>query len=177
MPSAGVETKHWKDAVDSITFLRLRRVAASLLSSERQGHTLQPTALVSEAVLRLLRYPRQFVDRDHLFRTAAQIMSHVLVDHGRARRARPKCVPADVPALLQQFASIDTHSESAAMIRQIFDRLYTIDRRAAETVWLRCVEGHTIEETAILQHREAWRVRADFDYGIQWMASEVGRKV
>lgn len=175
MSAVAAETKHWKHFIDGVAFLRLRRVAASLLSKERPGHTLQPTALVSEAILRLLGYQRQFTDRDHLFRTAAQVMARVLVDHGRARRVRPKCIAVDIPAMLQQCAAMEsTQSELSAMVRQVFERLRQMDRSTAETVWFRCVEGYTIQETAVLQRREAWRVRADFDYGLQWMASEIG---
>src|SRR3954454_1255878 len=69
----------------------LRRIAAAYMRNERPDHTLQPTALVNEAYLRLVREPEAtWQDRGHFFGIAARVMRQILVDHARKRRARKR---------------------------------------------------------------------------------------
>jgi RNA polymerase sigma factor (TIGR02999 family) len=89
-----------RDAFDELmplVYAELKRIAGAYLSEERQGHTLQVTALVHEAYLRLLQYrePR-FESRKHFYAAAAQAVRRILVDHAR-RRAAGKRDPADLP--------------------------------------------------------------------------------
>jgi hypothetical protein len=58
--------------------------------------------------------------------------------------------------------------------RLAFEKLRKLDATAAATVWLRCVEGMTLEELCRVQERPMWRVRADYDYGLEWIASRLG---
>lgn len=79
-----------RDALErllEVVYPELRRIAARHVRSERSGHTLQPTALVSEAYIRLVQHPgRQWQGRAHFFAVAAHVVRGVLVDHARARR-------------------------------------------------------------------------------------------
>src|SRR5579871_4187510 len=76
-----------RDAVYRLAFQRLRKIAGNLLRRERAGHTLQPTALISELFLKLLRMEARIVDEDHFFRLSARAMRQVLIDYARSSRA------------------------------------------------------------------------------------------
>lgn len=161
-----------RDAVYNLAFFRLRAIASSLLRRERRGHTLQPTALVSELFLKLHRLEVQILDEDHFFRIAARAMRQVLVDHARTRKPAQKVPSECVPdLLLAQRANMDP--ESMLSVRAVFQRLTALDAKAAETLWLRSVEGLTLQEVSQRQEREIWRVRADYDFGARWMADRI----
>src|SRR6267378_5309877 len=75
-----------RDAVYKLAFYRLRVIASALLRRERAGHTLQPTALVSELFLKLHRLETTILSEDHFFRISARAMGQVLIDHSRTRK-------------------------------------------------------------------------------------------
>ncbi|MCC6591372.1 MAG: hypothetical protein IT168_32095 [Bryobacterales bacterium] len=154
-----------------LAFQRLRTIASALLRRESAGHTLQPTALVSELFLKLHRFESRLVDEDHFFRIAARAMRQVLIDRGRAKRARSS--PDEVRHLLFASRQDATACEDTLAVRLIFEKLRTMDRRTADTVWLRTVEGLTVPELSRLQRREEWKVRADYDFGLRWMANHL----
>jgi RNA polymerase sigma factor (TIGR02999 family) len=79
-----------RDKMIAAIYRELRRVAAAQLRHERRDHTLQPTALVHEACIRLLNRPAEWRDREHLYRTAAKIMRQILTDYARARSAEKR---------------------------------------------------------------------------------------
>jgi DNA-directed RNA polymerase specialized sigma24 family protein len=159
-----------------LTFCRLRGIASALLRRERAGHTLQPTALVSELFLKLHRLEMRILNEDHFFRVSARAMRQVLIDHARAKK--PIKVPLEaIPGLLQPRSHEEADWESSLAVKMVFEKLRTMDREVAETVWRRCIEGRTIQEMSQLQDREAWRVRADYDFGLNWMANRLTRYV
>ncbi len=164
-----------RDALYRLAFFRLRAIASGLLRRERPGHTLQPTALVSELFLKLRRLDTAILSDDHFFRISARAMRQVLIDHSRHKRPL-KMVPADlIPELLQPENRNAIDPESALAVKMIFEKLRAMDGKVAETVWLRAVEGVTIQELGERQGREVWRVRADHDFGLQWMANRLKR--
>src|ERR1700737_4185629 len=75
------------DDLTPLVYQELRQLAASYLRKERQGHTLQPTALVHEAYLRLVQTSPNCRNRSHFFRVAARLMRQILVDHARRKKA------------------------------------------------------------------------------------------
>lgn len=161
-----------ENAVYRAAFRRLRAVAASLLREEAAGHTLQPTALVGELFFKFRSLDCRVLGREHFFRLSGRAMKQVLVDHARRKKASKRVAPELVPELLSSQGS-DPELRLAA--RQVFAKLKQIDPRAAETVWLRRVEGLTLEEVMRLQGRRMWRVRADYDFGVNWMARRLSR--
>ena len=163
-----------REAIYRLAFQRLRRIATALLRRERAGHTLQPTALVSELFLKLLRMESRILDEDHFFRVSARAMRQVLIDHARSRRPAKRVSLEHVAELL---SAGDRNGESALAVKLVFEKLRALDAKVAQTVWLRSVEGLTALEMSRLQNRELWRVRADCDFGLQWMASQLGRYV
>jgi RNA polymerase sigma-70 factor (ECF subfamily) len=161
-----------REAVYKLAFFRLKTIASALLRRERAGHTLQPTALVSELFLKLHRIETRVLSEDHFFRISARAMRQVLIDHSRVRRPAKK-VPVDLIRELLPGNPGSSDPESSLAVKMVFDKLRSMDPQVAETVWLRCVEGLTVAEMSRAQSREEWRVRADYDFGLQWMANRL----
>ncbi len=161
-----------REAVYRLAFQRLRKIASSLLRRERPGHTLQPTALISELFLKLLRIEARILDEDHFFRLSARAMRQVLIDYARSKRPAQRVALEHVAELL--WAS-EHDAEAAVGVKLVFEKLCALNAQVAETVWLRAVEGVTALEVSRRQNRELWRVRADCDFGLQWMANQLGR--
>ena len=162
------------NAVYQVAFFRLRGIAASLMKRERPAHTLQPTALVNEVFLKLHRMELRVLGTDHFYRLAARAMGQVLIDHARVRGKVNKVPLEAIPDLL---LAGDSDPEARLAAREALAKLRAVDPRAADTVWLRCVEGWTIEEVSRRQGRQAWRVRADCDFGVQWLTGQLTRRV
>jgi RNA polymerase sigma factor (TIGR02999 family) len=163
-----------REAMYKLAFFRLRGIASALLCRERPGHTLQPTALVGELFLKLHRLEMRILNEDHFFRVSARAMRQVLIDH--ARKKKPVSVPLEaIPTLLQLGGHEKADWELSLAVKMVFEKLRRMDREVAETVWRRSVEGRTIQEMSQLQGREAWRVRADYDFGLNWMANRLVR--
>ncbi len=164
------------NAIYEFAFYRLKGIASNLLSRERAGHTLQPTALVSELFFKLGRLEMRILSEDHFFRISARAMRQVLIDHARTKKPTKK-VPLEIAAELALVARESSFaSESSVAVRIAFEKLRSLDKEVAETVWLRCVEGLTIDELSTAQKREPWRVRADYDFGLQWLANHLNRQ-
>jgi RNA polymerase sigma-70 factor, ECF subfamily len=165
-----------REAVYKLAFSRLKVIASALLRRERPGHTLQPTALVSELFLKFQRLETRIVSEDHFFRLSARAMRQVLIDHAQTRRAVK--VPLElIPELLLPTRQSNASPESLLAAKMVFEKLRSMDAGVAETIWLRAVEGRTVDEMSRLQGREEWRVRADYDFGLQWMANRMQRYV
>jgi RNA polymerase sigma factor (TIGR02999 family) len=139
-----------RDRLVALVYPQLRAIAQRQLSGERAQHTLQPTALVNEAWLRLSGIDRvEWADRAHFVRFAARLMREILVDHARRVQAakrdggeRVALTGLDVPDGGAS-ASVDTVAIDAALTR-----LEAIDADKARVVELRYFGGLTLEETA-----------------------------
>ena len=167
------ESRQAENAIYKIAFYRLRAIASALLKKERAGHTLQPTALVSELFLKLRSLEARFVGEEHFFRIAADAMRQVLIDSARAKSAAKRIPPQLVSELLPNLSGPHTDPELQLTLKNSLEQLRKIDRLAAETVWLRCVEGQTLEDLSRTQNREVWRIRADYDFGLKWLAGKL----
>lgn len=141
-----------RDALIPLVYDELRRIARRSLSS-RSGHTLQPTALVHEAYLRLARHDTgEYQNRAHFFAMAARMMRQILVDHARKhaaakRGSNPVTVAADNLAAATASPSLDVLALDRAM-----DRLAALDPRQCRIVELRFFGGLSIEETAEVEN-------------------------
>jgi RNA polymerase sigma-70 factor (ECF subfamily) len=163
-----------QETIYKLAFFRLRAIASALLRWERPAHTLQPTALVSELFLKLHRLETRVLSEDHFFRISARAMRQVLID--RARSPKPIKVSVEmVQEVLLLNVTKAAQPELSLAAKIVFERLRAMDATVAHTVWMRAVDGLTIRELSELQHREAWRVRADYDFGLQWMANQLNR--
>lgn len=126
-----------------LVYDELHRLAAQLMGRERKGHTLQATALLNEAFLRLCEPGSEFDDRSHFLRVAARAMRHVLVDHARARRAGKRGgggarVDVDIDEV-GVFVEDDT--DSVLAVDETLGRLAAIDAQLAQLVELRYFGG------------------------------------
>lgn len=132
-----------------IVYDELRRLAASYLRKERDGHTLQPTALLHEAYVKLANQANQdWKSRAHFFGVAAHLMRQILVDHARGRnRVKRGAGVANV----QLNEAIDAAQERPEILVDLDDALNELakfDERKAKVVEMRFFAGMSIEETA-----------------------------
>lgn len=153
----------------------LRRVAANYLRSERVDHTLQPTALVHEAYMRLVTQDSvSWRSRDHFVTVAAQMMRRVLVDHARKhtrnkRGGGLKLAIADVDGVTQ------AEGEDVVALDDVLQRLSSRYPQKGRVVELRFFGGLSIEETArVLQISES-TVERDWKFARAWLARELNR--
>lgn len=134
----------------TVLYGELRRVAESAMRGEREDHTLQPTALVHEAYMRVMQISDQpeWEGREHFVRFAARAMRNVLVDHARARGAAKrgsgqKPAPLDSVLLFFERQELDMVELNDAL-----EKLLEVDESLARLIELRFFAGLTIEETA-----------------------------
>ena len=161
------------EAVYRTTFSRLRAIASHLLNRERPGHTLQPTALVSELFLKLHRFQLRVSDENHFFRLSSRAMRQVLIDHARTKKRVESADLTELSSLLADGGGAPAETQLA--VKLAFEKLRSMDAVVAETVWGRCVEGLTAPELSARQRRPEWRVHADYDFGLRWMAGRLQR--
>jgi len=127
----------------------LRRIATRYMRRERADHTLQPTALVNEAYLRLVDDAVACEGRAHFYGIAARVMRHILVDHARKHRAAKRGAGRRVDASLSKVADPDRGADIDALSLHVaLDELATLDARQASIVELRYFGGLTEEEIA-----------------------------
>ena len=165
-----------------IVYAELHRLARRFMSEERRGHTLQTTALVNEAFLRLVHAgPADFRDRTHFFAVSARVMRHILVDWARMRRARKR--GGDVPLLEvgENFAIAGNGrrwGSSGNDLIAIDDALKTLaelDARKSRIVELRFFGGLTIKETAEVLKVSEETIRKDWNITKSWLRRELAR--
>ena len=155
----------------------LRRLAHSYLRQERTGHTLQATALVHEAYLRLMaQQAAVWDDRAKFLGIAAHVMRQVLVEYARARQRDKRGGKAQqrVP-LDESMAIIDpTQAERWEALDAALDRLAALSPRQTRIVELRYFAGLTIEETATLLALSERTVKRDWTAARAWLRRELG---
>ena len=137
-----------RDRLVAMVYPELRAIARRQLSNERGDHTLQPTALVNEAYMRLGRLERiDWQDRVHFVRMAARLMREILVDHARRHAAGKRDGGERVP-LTQLDAAAPADEVDVIALDAALERLAEVDPARARLVELRYFGGLTIEETA-----------------------------
>lgn len=152
----------------------LRRLAAFYLKSERRDHTLQPTALVHEAWIRIASGGKpEWRNRAHFFASAAQIMRHILVDYARQHGAgkRPNAWQRSELSDVYLF-SLDRADELLA-IDEALERLAAIDPRQSRIVELRIFTGLSEEEIADLLCISVRTVKRDWKMAKAWLQSQL----
>ncbi|MHC4429258.1 MAG: ECF-type sigma factor, partial [Planctomycetota bacterium] len=135
-----------------LVYEELRQLAGAMMRQERSDHTLQPTALVHEAYLKLVdRTHMQWTDRAHFLAVAAQAVRHVLVDHARGHGRRKRGGGrAKIPLDERRAASPERPAKPVDLLAvdEALENLATDDPREARVVEMRFFGGMTIEETA-----------------------------
>jgi RNA polymerase sigma factor (TIGR02999 family) len=172
----------WRDgdrrALDKLTPLvyeELRQQAARYLRRERPGHTLQTTALIHEAYLRLVDAKDvHWQSRTHFFAIAANIMRRILVEHAR-RRAADKRGGSQIRLTLDQVVAVGGETDLDLLaIEEALDRLAAIDLHQARVVELRFFSGLSVEETAAALSVSPKTVKRDWSVARAWLRREIG---
>jgi RNA polymerase sigma factor (TIGR02999 family) len=161
------------DLVMPVLYAELHRMAQACLAGERRDHTLQPTALVHEAYLRLLG--QQHVDwscRPQILGLAARMMRRILVNHAEARNSQKRGggfrLPLDDQLELMENGQLDIQSLDLAL-----GRLERIDERQARIVELRFFSGLSVEETASALEISAATVKREWRTARLWLVRDL----
>ena len=163
------------DRLVPLVYDELRRQARLQLRRERAGHTLQPTALVHEAFLRLVEQSRaQWQNREQFFAVAGRAMRRVLVDHARARAAVKRGDGRTLVALDEAPEPAAAAGVDVLVLDQVLDRLAAIDPRQARVVELRYFGGFTATETATALDVSLATVNRDWAMARAWLFREIG---
>jgi RNA polymerase sigma-70 factor (ECF subfamily) len=181
-PEGDVSTllRAWSDgdqrALDKLTpivYEELRRLARNFMRGERAGNSLQATALVNEAYLRLVDYKRmRWENRAHFFAVSAQLMRRILVDH--ARRHNLKRGAGVQRVVLEETAFIGGDQDKNLLaLDDAIQSLALIDPRKAQVVELRFLGGLTVEETAEVLKVSPVTVMRDWSTARAWLYREV----
>ena len=149
----------------------LKRLAASRLRQERQDHTLQPTALVHAAWLRLGEVHAEWQSRAHFFAMAAVSMRRILVDHARHRNAAKRDLGAERVALDDVLDALPSPMPDDRLLAldEALTRLEALDARQARVVELRYFSGLSIDETAAVLGVSAGTVKRDWLMAKTWI--------
>ena len=161
-----------------IVYEELRRLAHHYMERERPGHTLQTTALVNEAYMRLVDYKRmQWQDVAHFFAVAAQVMRRILVDHARShnikRGAGVQHVALDDVAVVSGDRTGDPGVDLVAL-DDALNALARLDPRKAQIIEMRFFGGLSVEETAEVLKVSPATVRRDWSIAKFWLYRELG---
>jgi RNA polymerase sigma factor (TIGR02999 family) len=157
-------------------YAELRSIAARLFRRERLDHTLQPTAVVHEAFLKLIGGARlEFRDRAHFFAVAAQAMRQILVDHARARRAAKRGGAETKIEWVEDLAACAApRIVDVIAVDDALGRLADLDRTQARVVELRYFAGLSVDETAEVLGRSAPSIKRDWRLAKAFLFRELG---
>jgi len=166
-----------REAMDRLTplvYQELRRLAAGYMRRERAGHTLQPTALVHEAYVRMVGLRLDWQDRAHFFAVAARQMRHILVDHVRKGRAHKRGGGQPV-ITFDEALFADERSPDLAALDDALDALAAFDADRARAVELRYFGGLTQEEIGHVLGVHVNTVARQLRLAEAWLAKEMRR--
>jgi RNA polymerase sigma-70 factor (ECF subfamily) len=159
-----------------LVYDELHRLAGAYLRRERQDHTLQPTALVNEAYLRLVdQHHAQWQNRSQFFGIAAQLMRRVLVDHARAHRAAKRGGPQEELSLSHARHFGRQPDIAVLTLHDALTRLAEIDPEQCHIVELRFFGGLTIAETAEVMKISHATVEREWTMARAWLRRELAR--
>ena len=158
-----------------LVYGELRRLAAAYLRRERSNHTLQSTALVNEAFLRMVQqHEVQWRNRAHFYGIAAQMIRRILVDYARSQHAEKRGAGAvkleldEAMAAAQKLPDVDLLALNDAL-----DRLGQLDERQSRVVELRFFAGLSIEETAEVMHVSPASIKREWQTARAWLFREM----
>ena len=155
-----------------LIYAELHKLARAAMRREHPGHTLQPTALINEAYLRLTSdQTSSWENRAHFFGAAARAMRQILIDHARTRqrskRGGLKLELHDSSAIFQ------ANPEEVFALESALDELAGVDQRSLRIVELRYFVGLTVEETAAFVGTSPRTVKRDWDFARAWLESRL----
>ena len=160
-----------------VLYRELRRLAEAAMRGERTDHTLQPTALVHEAFLRLASDQGRFESRAHFLGVAAGVMRRVLVDHARGRNARKRGGGATRVSVddLDDLPRRASEELDLVVLDDALSRLSVLDARQGQIVELRFFGGLSVEETAAVVGISERTVKREWQLSRAWLRREMAR--
>jgi RNA polymerase sigma-70 factor (ECF subfamily) len=164
------------DCLISLVQNELRQIARRRIARERVGHSLQPTALVNEAYLRLVDLKRVgWQDRVHFFAIAARVMRRILVDRARAKRYRKRGGGAEHVTFSESCTPESGPDFDLIALDDALDALAKFDERKSRVVELRYFAGLTVQETAEALDVSRDTVMRDWQFSRDWLKREIRR--
>ena len=161
------------DELLPLVYQELRKLAAQKMARERPGHTLQATALVHEAWLRL--GDGVFANRAHFFGAASEAMRRILIERARRKHREKRGGGAEhVEVAELEIAAPPGNEEESLAVDEALDRLAAHDARKAEVVKLRYFVGFSFEETAEVLGISVPTAKRDWAYARAWLHQEIG---
>lgn len=157
------------DGLFPLIYDELHSLARQRMSRERSNHTLQATALVHEAFVRLVDQRVAFENRSHFFSIAAQCMRRVLIDHARRRRADKRPPPAGAVSLDEAAIVDDAHVEQVLIVDEALQQLARLDERQARVAELRYFGGLENAEIANVLGVSLATVKRDWLVAKLWL--------
>jgi RNA polymerase sigma factor (TIGR02999 family) len=158
----------------SVVYEELRQIAAVKMASEAPGQTLQATALVHEAWLRLSNDEnRKWNDRTHFFATAAEVMRRILVDNARRKRAERHGGTLEKVAMPEIACAVAGNEDQVLAVHEALEKFAAQDKQKAELVKLRYFVGMTIEEAAEALGISTGTAKRHWAYARAWLAQEI----
>lgn len=175
--------RRWSDgdshALDQLLPLveaELRRLARAYMARERRGHTLQATALVNEAFVKLVNARTlRWQDRAHFLGISARLMRRVLVDHARARGYHKRGGGAHKVTLDEALVAVPAQNLDVMALDRALESLAAVDERKSRVIELRFFGGLSVEETAEVLHVSTHTVKRDWRIAKLWLVRELKR--
>jgi RNA polymerase sigma factor (TIGR02999 family) len=162
------------ERVTPLVEAELRRLARAYMARERRGHTLQVTALVNEAFLRLTDARSvEWQDRAHFLGISARLMRRVLVDHARSRGYRKRGGDAQRVTLDEGLMTLPEPAIDVVALDRALEALAAVDLRKARVIELRFFGGSSVEETAEVLHVSPDTVKRDWRLAKLWLLREL----
>lgn len=159
-----------------LVYDELRKLAAARMANEAAGHTLQPTALVHEAWLRLSKDPdARWEDRGHFFAAAAEAMRRILVENARRKLALKRNAGHERVPLEDITIAATADDETVTLMNDALERLAAEDPGVAELIKLRFFIGLTHEEAARALGIPERSARRDWAFGRAWLFREINK--
>jgi RNA polymerase sigma factor (TIGR02999 family) len=163
------------DRLLPVVYDELRARARYYLRSGRSGDTLQPTALVHEAYLRLAGQPAGWEGRTHFYAVAAMAMRQILIDHARYRRREKRGGDAARVTLSDAVAQVASPDVDVLALGEALERLAQLNERQARIVELRYFAGLTVDEVAEVLDVSKRTVEADWTFAKAWLKAELAK--
>jgi RNA polymerase sigma-70 factor (ECF subfamily) len=164
-------------ALTPLVYAELRRLAVSYMRREQPGQTLQPTALVHEAYLRMVGSSLpDWQNRAHFYGVAAHLMRQILVDHARERKAVKRGGGAVHVSLREHLALSPEQDTDLVALDDALERLAALVPRKAQVVELRFFGGLSEDEIAEILKVSAVTVRRDWQFSKAWLLRELAGK-
>jgi RNA polymerase sigma factor (TIGR02999 family) len=165
---------HALDELMPVVYAELHRLASARLRSERGDHTLQATALVNEAFVRLVGQTRiNWLNRAQFFGTAAQLMRRILVDHARERRSAKRGGGATRVELDEGLGAVEPRDIDVLALDIALERLERLDPRQSRLVVLRFFGGLTIDEVARVLEMSPATAKREWVTAKMWLRREL----